>query len=310
MNSIKFTLPLFCFILSVWLFPILKASAEAEDQIGIGLVGQAREKQTAADNVIYKLLQEGLALKLGGPSASPLSNAKNLLVTVPVTLSLSDQIVEILSEAIKAFHGNLGQPEPIIFIQEVRGTNTFGNHLVGERNQSSAFGAPIRFSSDPRTEQYFLDQIPKISLLLSWRYTGEENDFCSISNVEIRRLLAAKRLKVIESDQNFGPLKDRLLVATLPPINFPLEPFHPDMVLLIFSKASFQVERELAVSTVEKLKEVTGKLVIGSEETNAGAKCRISKVTKNNSIEEEAQNTLKELLPVVKRYKQAASRRD
>jgi hypothetical protein len=274
-----------------------------------GTVGQAREEQTAADNVIYKLLQEGLALKLAESSASPLSNGKSLLITVPVTLSLSDQIVEILSEAIKTFHGTLDNPEPIIFIREVSGTKTLGNHLIGNRLQNVANGARINFSNDAPIEQYFREQIGKMAVLLSWTYTDGEADSCSISNVEIKRLLPAQQLKITEPDQDLGHVKGGLFVATLPPFSFTLEPLRPDIVLLIFSKASFQVERELAVSSVERLKGVTGKVVIGSEEDKAGAKCKISKITKNNSIED-AQSNFKELLPLMKRYKQAAGSKD
>ena len=130
-------------------------------------------------------MQEGLALKLGEPSASPLSNAKSLLITVPATLSLSGQIVEILSEAIKAFHGTLGHPEPIIFIQEVSGTKILGNHLIGNRRQNVAFGTRIFFSNDAPIEQYIREQIGKMGVLLSWTYTDGEDDSCSISNCMI-----------------------------------------------------------------------------------------------------------------------------
>jgi hypothetical protein len=141
-------------------------------------------------------LQEGLALKLGEPSASPLSNAKSLLITVPATLSLSGQIVEILSEAIKAFHGTLGHPEPIIFIQEVSGTKILGNHLIGNRRQNVAFGTRIFFSNDAPIEQYIREQIGKMGVLLSWTYTDGEDDSCSISNIEIKRLLPRSSLRL------------------------------------------------------------------------------------------------------------------
>ena len=308
-NSAKFALPLICFVFNV--FPIPQVSAESEDQMGKGLVGQAREKQTAADNVIYKLLQEGHALKLAESSASPLSSAKNVLVTVPITLSLSDQIVEILSEAIKTFHGTLGDPEPIIFIREVSGTKTLGNHLIGNKLQNVAFGSRINFSNDPPIEQYFREQIGKMAVLLSWTYTDGEDDSCSISNVEIKRLLPAQQLKITESDQDLGHLKGGLFVATLPPFSFTLEPLRANTVLLIFSKASFQVERELAVSKVERLRKVTGKVIIGDGEAPKNDKtCKISNSVKNKEQLEDAENlksNLKELLPLVKRYKQAAS---
>jgi hypothetical protein len=234
-----------------------------------------------------------------------------LLVTVPVTLLFSDQIVEILSEAIKAFHGTLGHPEPIIFIQEVSGTKILGNHLIGNRRQNVAFGARIFFSNDAPIEQYIREQIGKMGVLLSWTYTDGGYDSCSISNVEIKRLLPAQQLKITEADQDLDHLKGGLFVATLPPFSFTMEPLRANTVLLIFSKASFQIERELDISKVEKLKKVTGKVILRDGAASENDKtCKISNAVKSKDAQEDIENiknSLNELFLLVERYNQAAS---
>ena len=90
-----------------------------------------------------------------------------------------------------------------------------------------------------------------------------------------------------------------------------MEPLRANTVLLIFSKASFQIERELDISKVEKLKKVTGKVILRDGAASENDKtCKISNAVKSKDAQEDIENiknSLNELFLLVERYNQAAS---